>query len=268
MIELIGVNIGGIDIFITVIILSFFFELMDSSLGMGYGTTLTPVLLLIGFDNVLAIIPAILLSQFLCGIAAGAAHHKIGNVNFTRGGAHLKVALILAACSIVGATAAVFVALELPNIFLKTYIGLMVLIMGIVIILTMNKSYKFSLKRITALGILAAFNKGMSGGGYGPVVTGGQLLSGVEGNNAVGITSLAEGLTSFAGFSMFLIAPALIFTGVVDWSLAPSLVIGSMLSIPFSANIVKRIDTKTLKMSIGLLTITLGLFTLAKVYVL
>ena len=31
----------------------------------------------------------------------------------------------------------------------------------------------------------------MSGGGYGPVVTGGQIFSGVNGNNAVGITLLA-----------------------------------------------------------------------------
>jgi hypothetical protein len=29
----------------------------------------------------------------------------------------------------------------------------------------------------------------MSGGGYGPVVTGGQLLSGVNGKNAIAITS-------------------------------------------------------------------------------
>ena len=41
---------------------------------------------------------------------------------------------------------------------------------------------------------IASFNKGTSGGGYGSVVTGGQLPAGVDGENAVGITSIAEGL--------------------------------------------------------------------------
>lgn len=40
-------------------------------------------------------------------------------------------------------------------------------------------------------------------GGYGVVVTGGQILSGVNGNNAVGITSLAEELTCIVGVIVF-----------------------------------------------------------------
>lgn len=50
MIELFGVEILGVQIFLALIILAFFCELIDSSLGMGYGTTLTPLLMIIGFD--------------------------------------------------------------------------------------------------------------------------------------------------------------------------------------------------------------------------
>ncbi len=44
-------------------------EYIDSALGMGYGTTLTPVLLLCGFDP-LQIVPAVLLSEFSTGLVA------------------------------------------------------------------------------------------------------------------------------------------------------------------------------------------------------
>ena len=227
---------------------------------MGYGTTLTPVLMLFGFGP-LAIIPCVLLSELITGITAGVAHHKAGNVNFKQGSIHLKSVLVLAACSIIGATIAVFVALNIPKLWLKTYIGMIVLGMGILILLTLNKDYRFSWKKIIGLGSIAAFNKGMSGGGYGPVVTGGQILSGVTGKNAVGITSLAEGLTCIVGVLVFIVSPE-----NLDWGLAPSLIIGALLSVPFCTFIVKRLPTKTLKIAIGTSTLILGVITLLKVF--
>lgn len=55
-------------------------EYLDSSLGMGYGTTLTPLLLLLGFEP-LAIVPAVLLSELVTGLAAGIMHHRDGNID-------------------------------------------------------------------------------------------------------------------------------------------------------------------------------------------
>ena len=260
IIELFDVEIAGVQIFIVLIILAFFCELIDSTLGMGYGTTLTPVLMLFGFGP-LAIIPSVLLSELITGVTAGLAHHKAGNVSFKRDSMHLKIALILAACSIIGAAIAVFVAINLPKLWLKTYIGIIVLGMGLIILLTLNKNFRFSWKKIVGLGSIAAFNKGMSGGGYGPIVTGGQILSGVNGDNAVGITSLAEGLTCIIGVIAFLFA-----SEVIDWKLAPSLIIGSLISVPFSAFIVKKLPTKILRIAIGVLTLILGLMTLIRVF--
>ena len=73
--------------------------------------------------------------------------------------------------------AAVILAVNLPKLYLKLYIGFLILIIGIFIVATLNKNYTFSWKRITILGLIASFNKGISGGGYGPVVMGGQLLA-------------------------------------------------------------------------------------------
>jgi len=115
-------------------------------------------------------------------------------------------------------------------------------------------------EKVTLLGLIASFNKGMSGGGYGPLVTGGQILSGMEGKNAIGITSLAEGLTCLVGVIMY----ALICKNPIDWKLAPYIIIGAVLSVPLSAKSVKFISNKNLKLAIALLTIILGLVTIIK----
>jgi uncharacterized membrane protein YfcA len=264
-------------------IFAFVCEYVDSTLGMGYGTTLTPLLMLFGFSP-LQIVPAVLLSELISGVLAGVFHHFEGNVDFkpkttnvneiknhiknngVYGGlcrtlsTHTKIALLLAICSIIGTIAAVFIAVNIPKFWLKMYIGVLVLLMGLIILVFFKRTFRFSPRKIFLLGMVASFNKGMSGGGYGPVVTGGQILSGVEGKSAVGITSLAEGLTCLVG----VIAYALISSNPVDWHLAPYIVVGAVLSVPLSAKSVKIISEKWIKLGIALLTITLGLLTIIK----
>ncbi|MDH5383469.1 MAG: sulfite exporter TauE/SafE family protein, partial [Candidatus Aminicenantes bacterium] len=153
-----------------IILMAFFCEYVDSSLGMGYGTALTPILLLMGY-NPLQIVPCILLSELVTGLSAAFLHHRLKNVNFKIGTIDLKIALVMAGCSVFGALAAVFVALNLPKFYIKLYIGLLVFAMGVLILATLKRKFKFSWKKISSLGLLAAFNKGISGGGYGPIVT-------------------------------------------------------------------------------------------------
>ncbi len=271
-----------IGILATILTLAFISEYVDSTLGMGYGTTLTPVLLLMGFEP-LQIVPAILISELFTGLLAGFTHHAMGNVtliprtmrvslifkrlrevglmNGVRHGMsrHLKITLLLASCSVIGTVSSVFLALRLPKATLTLYIGGLILTIGIVILSTLHRSFSFSWKRIIGLGLIASFNKGISGGGYGPVVTGGQLLAGVDGKNAIGITSLAEGLTCLAGVFLYWIQPR-----PIDWRLAPWLTLGALLSVPFSAWTVKAIRTDKLRILIGTLTLTLGILTLWK----
>jgi len=268
---------------IVLMLLAFFCEYIDSTLGMGYGTTLTPILMLFGFSP-MQIIPAVLLSELVTGLLAGFLHHRHGNVNFKPSSSdvfkitkmlnplgyiesfkktvplHLKVALLLAACSIVGTVTAVFVAVNIPKFWLTLYIGFLVLAMGIIILICLNKEFKFSWYKIGLLGAIASFNKGMSGGGYGPVVTGGQILSGMESKSAVGITSLAEGMTCFVG----VITYWLIAKNLCEWTLAPWITLGAVLSVPFSAISVKKLSAGKLKLAIAVLTIVLGTVTIIK----
>lgn len=275
----------SLGLIIAIVICSFLFEYTDSTLGMGYGTTLTPVLLILGFKP-LEIVPAVLLSQLISGFLAAFFHHREGNVNLrpktinpkiiirklkslgyiesARRGfpRHLKISLLLAVCSIIGTIAAVLVAINISKFWLNIYIGGIVLLMGALILITLNREYKFSKGKIILLGLIASFNKGMSGGGYGPVVTGGQILSGIEGKNAVGITALAEGLTCAVGVAAYYLTKK----HGLDWHLAPYIIIGAVCSVPFSAISVKKLNTKKLKLAIAVVTIILGITTLIKAF--
>ncbi|UCG34705.1 MAG: sulfite exporter TauE/SafE family protein [Candidatus Omnitrophota bacterium] len=262
---------------------AFLCEYMDSTLGMGYGTTLTPVLLIMGFEP-LQVVPVVLLSELISGLLAGIFHQREGNVNFrpkslrpsviwgklnTLGWVasfkrgfplHLKIAGLLALCSIIGTVTAVFIALNISKFWVKLYIGFLVLSMGIMMLIFFNKKFSFSKRKIFGLGMLASFNKGISGGGYGPLVTSGQILSGVEGKSAVGITSLAEGLTCAVGILTYIF----VSKNPLDLKLAPFIIIGAVLSVPFSAKSVRKLTEKRLKFAIATLTIILGIFTIVK----
>ena len=264
---------------ILILLVAFGAEFIDSTLGMGYGTTLTPILLLIGFEP-LQIVPAVLLSELLTGLFAAFMHHKLGNVNFDfrndtesklkKRSSKLryipkskasKVALLLGLMSVVGTIAAVLIAVNISKFYLNLYIGMLVLVMGIIILFKHRKIGRFSWKKIIGLGVIASFNKGMSGGGYGPVVTAGQILSGLKSKAAIAITSFAEGITCLVGVITYLLVKS-----STQWNLAPFLIIGAMLSVPLSAHVIKIIKTNKLTLIISIVTICLGLLTLGKLF--
>ena len=150
-------------------------EYLDSSLGMGYGTTLTPILLLAGFAP-LDIVPAILLSEALTGAAAGLLHQRDGNVNFLRDPRARRTALLLIALSAAGAIAAAVLAVKISKETLTLFIAMIIIAMGIVILFTLNRPFRYRPSAIVAIGAVAAFNKGLSGGDQGPIAAAAQAL--------------------------------------------------------------------------------------------
>lgn len=235
-------------------------EFVDSTLGMGYGTTLTPVLLLLGFEP-LDLVPTILVSEFLSGFAASFFHSEAGNVRFVPGSNHLRAAVILSACSIAGVAIGVNLALGVSTVVLKRVIGLVILGAGVYILITATRTFHFNYARIIALALVASFNKAISGGGYGPLMTSGQVMSGIRGRAAVAITSLSEGFTCLVGVTLFLLAGK---------TIAPALLLpvitGALLSVPISARAVRRFPEDKMKATIAALTIGLGGLTVAKTF--
>jgi hypothetical protein len=242
--------------------LAFACEFIDSTLGMGYGTSLTPLLLLMGFEP-LQVVPAVLLSEFVSGVTAASFHHNLRNVNFSRHSPDSKVATVLSVFAVVGTVLSVVLALRLPTVVLKTWIGVIVLAMGVVILLTLNRKPGFSWGRISLLGTIASFNKGMSGGGYGPLVMGGQVLSGIGVKNAVGITSLSEGITCLVGVTLYFFMSA---QSQTEWLLAPWLMAGAVLSVPVACHTLRRIPENKAKIATAAVILGLGALTLAKVF--
>ncbi|MFC1808955.1 sulfite exporter TauE/SafE family protein [Candidatus Omnitrophota bacterium] len=245
---------------VIIILLAFCCEFIDSSIGMGYGTSLTPILLIMGFTP-LEIVPAVLFSEAVSGTTAAFFHHRLNNARFERRSRDTHVATVLSLCSIIGTVAGVFLAIKLPTRILKLGIASIVIIMGIFILVTIKRKPRFTWRKIMTVGVIASLNKGMSGGGYGPLVMGGQLLSGVGVKNAIGITSLAEGLTCFIGVILFVL-----FKHDIDWSLAPWLMTGAVLSVPFAAHTLKKLPEQKVKLVIAVIMLILGCLTIFKTF--
>lgn len=240
-------------------IIAFISEYLDSGLGMGYGTALTPILILMGYEP-LKVVPAVLISQLFTDIAACIFHHNYRNVDLRVGSTDFKAAALLGAVSSVGVIVAVLIAVKIPKNILTAYIGLLVLSMGILILVTIKRPFGFSWRKLAGISLLASFNKGLSGGGYGPLVMGGQILSGINVKNAVGITAFAEAITCLIGFTIYLI------TGrAIDWKLTITLILSASIAVPFAAFTVKNTYSDRLKRYIGILIILLGLMTLLKI---
>lgn len=246
------------NIFILILI-CFLCELMDSSLGMGYGTTLTPILLAIGYEP-LQIVPTILLSEFLSGLSASIFHSRAGNVDFTsKKSRHSKIAIVLALGSVFGVIVGVNLAVEIPVFILKLTIGIIITTAGIIIWFFLNHSFAFKKWKMIGIASIASFNKALSGGGYGPLLTSGQILSGVNGKASVAITSFAESFTCLVAVILFMIRGH-----YINIELLIPVCAGALLSVPISANIVSKLNETYLKRIIALLTIGLGLFTIIK----
>lgn len=237
---------------------AFFCEFVDSSIGMGYGTTLTPVLLLMGFDP-MTIVPSVIASELLSGIAAAYMHQRDGNVDFLSDKRTRSTVLTLGALSIIGAATAAIVAINIPKIWTTIIIGIIVVSAGVVTISLVNKKVSFSKSRLHTLGLLAAFNKGISGGGYGPLVSSGQIVSGMPARNAVAITSLAEGLTCLVALTAYLI-----YSGPLSYSLAFPLIAGALVSVPLATLVVRSFEEKTLQRLVGAFTCLFGSIILVK----
>ena len=268
--------------FLLILVLACLIELINASLGMGWGTIFTPVLILFGFPTIVAV-PAVLFSQGLGSIAASVFHSRFENASFEPGSIELKTAAIIGSFGVVASLLAALLAVNINKTVLNTYIGLLVLLMGVVMLT--DRQFKFSWKKIIGVGLLSAFNKGISGGGFGPIVTGGQIMAGQEQKKAIAITLFSEIPICLVGFFTYLVAHAVketsgsVFTQPADsflasmfsrnifaWELCLALVAGAFIAAPFGALATKVLRKNTIQKAVGVLISILGCLTLLRTY--
>jgi hypothetical protein len=268
--------------FLIILLLAFAIELINASLGMGWGTIFTPVLILLGIPTLIAV-PAVLLSQGLGSIAASVFHTKFENASFASGSVEIQTAAIIGSFGVVASLLAALLAVNINKTVLNTYIGLLVLLMGLIILI--NLQFKFSWKKIIGVSLLSAFNKGISGGGFGPIVTGGQIMAGQEQKKAIAITLFSEIPICLVGFFTYLVAravkevPGSVFDQpagdfltimfspkIFAWELCLALVAGAFLAAPFGALATRVLRNNIVQKAVGVLIVVLGIWTLVRTY--
>jgi uncharacterized membrane protein YfcA len=233
-------------------------EFIDATIGMGYGTTLTPILMLLGYP-IHAIIPAAVLSQLAGNLSAAYFHHQVGNVDFLRDSKARNTGLVLGLVGMAVAMVTVFVTVRVPADILKPLVSVVVLGLGIFLLVGTTLQLKFRWRNVAALAFVAGFNKSFTGGGYGPLVCGGQVLVGLNVRAAVASTALAEAVVCIA------IVVAYIIAGVgIPMELLLPLVAGSLLSTPASAMALRKLPHNLVRKLMGIAVSLLGALSLLK----
>jgi len=263
-------------LFLLLVFTALLCQYISISIGMGYGIMLAPLLLIIGFSP-LYVVPAILFSHIVGGGVGSIFHQRLGNIKlgFSRAGAapekakkgrlastDTRVIVVLAVFGVIGVLLGTFTAISIPATALEIYIGVTVLLIGIMVLFYRGRKRGFSWKGLTAMGLVGGFNKGISGGTFAMIATGGQIVVGREARSALGSTTVAVTIISAAGFLSYL------FMGTdINWVLVAAVSIGSAAAAPFAVLTVKKLSVMKLELAVGLTTTILGIATLVKVFI-
>ncbi len=246
----------------------FLAELVDGSLGMGYGASSASVLLTFGVDPAIAS-ATVHFAEILTTAAAGTSHLKFKNV-------HKPSVLKLA---IPGSIAAFIGAFFLSNIngdFIKPFISIFLLSLGIYIIYQFLFKNKPDEPKITGVkkisnfvlvpqAAVAGLLDSIGGGGWGPVNTP-MLLSSkkLEPRYVVGTVSASEFFVTVASSIGFLI---FLDWSSINWILVLSLSLGGVVAAPISAWLVKSLPVSVLAIGVGGLIIFTNVSSLASLYI-
>ena len=228
----VGTNEWGI--IWSVVFVAMLFEFMDATAGMGFGTAITPLLLVMGFDPK-QIVPVVMIQQGVAGLIGTFLHREYGNVewSFKPLSETIKLWFYIAIPGILAvliSVTSVYAIFKVAKVWINVYVCALLLGMGLISLYQgiASKDRRYRPKMMIGFATLAGFNKGIGGGGYGPVVTIGGLMSGVPAKSMMAVTALCEGTVSTFSIIVWL---AMLSGGVViDYLLLPSMMIATILS--------------------------------------
>jgi uncharacterized membrane protein YfcA len=257
----------------TVVVLAFVFELTDSAAGMGFGTALVPSLFVLGYDP-LTVTPPLLVSEAVTGLLAGGMHREFRNANYSLSwppNAETRLVGVVVGIGVAAVADSVvltYLVIDPPDAIIEGYVGLLVLAMGLIGVFMqyLIPVSEYRPTRLYAFVALAGVNKGIGGGGFGPVVTLGQVYAGVYEKTATAITTAAEGIISVAGALAFF---AITFAGVeLDFVLLPSLLAGSLPAGIVAPYFVRVVPNRVFRYLLPTYAFVVGIVLLLRLYVL
>lgn len=242
--------------YLFLIVPSFLTAVVDIVFGMGFGLTMTPVLLLMGYAPH-EIVPALLFSSMIGNMFSPLFHHRLKNVDFSLCSQHFNMSMLIGMLGVIGSFVGASVSIGISNFYLGLYIGLLIVSLGLFLLVNGKLRARFSWLRLTFLGLFGSFNKGISGSGFGPIITTGMIIMNVNEKAAVSIQTFSELFVSAAGFLTFMLAGS-----QISLDLLLPLSLGVAFSTPLAAFVVHKFDSKKLRTTIGLVTVVLGVLTL------
>ncbi len=243
-------------LFYWMLLVGFFAEIVAGSMGMGYGVICTTILLILNVPP--PVISASIHSAESFTSAAGTiSHWQLGNVN-----KKLVKALAIPAVigAVVGALALTYVGERYAKMT-KPFIAVYSMYLGIRILQNAfaKKEHNAQKKKtnITALGLLGGFIDSFGGGGWGPLVTGTFIKNGHTPRFVIGSSTSAKFILTVASAITF------IFTvGIHHWNIVAGLLIGGIITAPFSAMLTAKLPTKKMFAVVGVVVIVMSLITI------
>lgn len=252
---MVSIELGAM---IAIVAMAFIMETIDSSIGMMYGTILSPVLVLAGYQP-LVVVPAILISQAIGGIVSTYGHHQWENASFTLNSHDTKVMLSMFAPGVLFTILGVYLALTIDAFWVLFYIAAIVIAMGVLCFTPIGNKFKWWVQG--GLGIFGSVNKAFMGGGFGPLNTTGGVLNGLKTQVSIATTNFAEVGICLAGFALYLM-----FGKPLDWGFTGLLCVGAFLGGCAGPYIASKLDHLKMRRIVGIAAIISGVFMLAKLY--
>ncbi|MGH6908152.1 MAG: sulfite exporter TauE/SafE family protein [Aestuariivirga sp.] len=240
-------------------LVGFFAQIIDGSLGMGFGVISSSILLSQGVPPALASASVNAAKLPTTGTAA-ASHFFHKNLNWG----------IVSSLSIFGALGGIAGALLLTSLkgaALAVIVNAYLALMGVLIIWRgiMDFAPKLiSSNRSRVIGLAGGLIEGI-GGSWGPIVTTSLLGSGTESRYAIGSANFSEFVVSAAVFSAFVTAFALgHWQGGADWraTFLPvlGLVLGGLPAAVFGGWLSKRAPKRPLTIAVGCLALSIAIY--------
>lgn len=246
--------------YLLLFIFAFIAQLIDGDIGMGYGVSLTSLLLTIGFGSAMAS-ALVHLSEIFTSFVSGVSHFYFGNFD-------KKIFLFLVIPGVIGGVAGVFGAVIFQDaIFIKPIISTILLALGILIIIKFISKKDFlveeykspKVRHLIPLGFIAAFVDAIGGGGWGPISTPVLVIKNADPKKVIGSVNFAEFFVTLAISVSFLVA-----LPKIDWKIVGVLVAGGIIAAPLAAFITKKMPQKMLGVAVGILIVFLSLRTILK----
>lgn len=231
-------------------IAGFLAQLVDGTLGMGYGVTSSTTLLAFGTAPAVAA-ASVNLAQLGTTLASGASHWKFRNVDWRTVGI---LALPGAAGAALGAYVVVSLTIEIAGVWISTLLfvlGLYVLVRFAFLKLgKLITDKRPGAKFLAPLGLLGGFVNASSGGGWGPVATTTLLSSGrLEPRKVIGSVSASEFVVTASACVMFFFVLAR--QEGMNYLIVAGLLVGGVLAAPLAAWLARHMPPRVLGAAAG-----------------